>query len=213
MSAVRWTVLGAASFAVVATAVLVASHAAASTGQNRIPLATLVETWPSSYTVTGTKAEPLYTERIRLVRDGDIFAVQIEVLSQGTAALGSQTSVVGVTESGAIRWVSGCTKSAGECADDPALRGFLSTAVVVAALRMGALPEEGVLRDLHGRSVVCVDDAALHPYRPPTVALDPCLDLASGAVLGHWSPDSEAFVGATLADGFRITASPPAPTP
>ncbi|MBB2976914.1 hypothetical protein FHX49_002502 [Microbacterium endophyticum] len=173
-----------------------------------VDLAGIVASWPDSYQVTGTKSEPLYTERIVATRDGDTFAVRIEVLGQGDAAMGTQLSAVRATSVG-IEWITGCTKSAALCADDSELRGFLATATVVEGARNGTLPETGVVRVLHGTDVVCIDDEALHPNSSPAlVPLDPCVDIETGAVLGHWSTASAAFVGATLADGFTVIDSP-----
>ncbi|MDQ1127893.1 hypothetical protein [Microbacterium sp. SORGH_AS_0888] len=181
-----------------------AAPAAAAT----VPLAPLVAAWPDAYTVTGTKAEPLYTERITATRSGERFAVRIEAIGQGDAAMGTQVSVVSVS-SGAVTWRTGCTKSPAECDADPALRGFLATAAVTALAQSGRLPATGTARVLHGAPVVCIEDAALHPDAAPAVVeLDPCVDPATGAVLGHWSPDSRAFVGPTLAAGFRVTTAP-----
>ncbi len=204
------------SAATEATSATGATGATEATSATDVALAPLVAAWPASYVVTGTKAEPLYTERIRVERLGDTFTLRIEALSQGNAALGTQHSTVRVSESGAVIWQSGCTKDAEACADDTTLRGFLTTALLVAQGRAGTLPATGTSRDFFGASVVCIDDTALHPNDPPVVRLDPCVDPRTGAVLAHWSEDSHAFVGATLARGYRI-ASPallsPAPSP
>ncbi|MBA8817141.1 hypothetical protein FHX48_002239 [Microbacterium halimionae] len=200
------TASGSIVLASVLTAGVVA-WAAPSEGDT-VALADIVSSWPDSYQVTGTKSEPLYTERILATRDSDTFAVRIEVVGQGDAAMGTQLSAVSITESG-IEWIDGCTKSASACTDDPELRGFLATAAIVQSARTGALPETGVMRVLHGTDVVCIDDAAIHPAASPAlVALDPCVDVETGAVLGHWSAASAAFVGATLAPGFTITGTP-----
>lgn len=209
---------GRAAAVVAAVVVLVAAGATAAAALVRpgaeadrpaaVALAPLVAGWPDAYTVTGTKAEPLYTERITATRDGSRFAVRIEAIGQGDAAMGTQLGAVRVRD-GAATWTSGCTKSAADCALDPALRGFLATAAVVALADDGRLPATGTTRVLHGVDVVCIDDRALHPDAPPAVvALDPCLDPATGAVLGHWSPDSADFVGPTLAAGFRVEGGP-----
>jgi hypothetical protein len=172
-----------------------------------IDLAQVVAHWPDRYEVIGTKAEPLYTELISAARDGDVFRVRIDAVGQGDAPLGTQESRVRVDDDGTVEWISGCTKAPAECAHDTDLRGFLATAAAVGLARSGRLPHTATLRDLHGTSVVCVDDAALHPdAEPAAVRLDPCFDRSSGAVLAHWSPDSAAFVGATLADGFSVTS-------
>lgn len=198
------TVAALALVAAVACAIVWAvGPAAAST---RVALAPIVAAWPDSYTVAGQKSEPLYTEQIRVTRAGDEFAVRIDVNSQGSAALGTQHSIVVVAPSGTITWTQGCTKTADLCAADTSLRGFLTTAAVLGLARTGLLPDEATARDLHGTTVVCVDDRELHPDAPlAPVRLDPCFDELTGAVLAHWSPDSRAFVGATLAEGFTIT--------
>ncbi|MGA1838140.1 hypothetical protein VD659_14555 [Herbiconiux sp. 11R-BC] len=168
-----------------------------------VALAPIVAAWPEAYTVTGTKSEPLYVEHITSTRTGAAFSVTIDVVAQGDSPLGTQNSQVELGADGSIRWTGGCTKPAAECADDPALRGFLSEAAVLSAARRGFLPAEGVARTLHGHPVVCVSDAALHPDAPPAVAsLDPCFSMSTGALLGHWSSASSAFVGPTLAEGL-----------
>lgn len=183
-----------------------ATAAAAASGPadgETVALAPIVAAWPETYTVTGTKSEPLYVEHITSTRDGDRYDLTIDVKSQGKSALGVQTGAVSLEADGSIRWIDGCSKPAADCLDDPGLRGFLSQAAVLAAERTGSLPATGVARTLHGHPVVCVSDRALYPDSPPTVeGLDPCFSIASGALLGHWSADSAAFVGPTLAEGF-----------
>lgn len=184
--------------------------AGASTGgTGAVALAAIVADWPTGYTVVGAKSEPLYTEHIRIDRDGDDVRVRIDVVGQGDERFGTQQSAVHVGEDGTVSWTDGCTKSPAACADDTELRGFLATAALLGLVRQGRLPADGVARDVHGTPVVCVDDAALHPDAPPAaVRLDPCFDRATGAVLAHWSPDSAAFVGATLAPGFTVAPRP-----
>lgn len=168
-----------------------------------VPLAPILATWPEGYTVTGTKSEPLYVEHITSTRAGSVYHLTIDVKSQGESALGVQTGEVALEADGRIRWIDGCTKTAAECLDDPGLRGFLSQAALLSAERTGSLPATGVARTLHGHPVVCVSDLALHPDAPPTVdGLDPCFSIATGALLGHYSTDSDAFVGPTLAEGL-----------
>ncbi len=190
---------------VVATAL---TGAALVRSDDTVELAPLVAGWNSHWQVTGAKSEPLYTERIDVRRDGDAFQARIEVIGQGDTALGTQLSAVSVDAAGTIAWTEGCTKSAADCADDPQLRGFLATAALISLDRQGRLPATGTARTLHGTPVVCVSDAALHPDAAAAdVRLDPCFDRATGAVLAHWSPDSAAFVGATLAPGFTVSTS------
>ena len=208
MSQLRPPVTIASAALVASTALALVWAASAHASDGTVPLAPIVASWPDRFAVVGTKSEPLYTERISFARSGDDFTLEIDVLSQGNAALGTQTSAVTV-DADSVHWVEGCTKTEALCENDTALRGFLTTALVVAAERAGTLPATGIVRDLHGTDVVCINDADLYAI-PSTVALHPCFDIASGAVLGQWSPASHAFVGATLADGFHITT--PAPT-
>ncbi len=187
----------------------VAAAGAATAGSEPLALAAVVADWPTKYTVEGSKSEPLYTEHIRIDRDGDDVRLRIDVIGQGDEPFGTQQSAVHVGRDGVVSWTDGCTKTPAACADDTELRGFLATAAVVGLARQGRLPAHAVLRDVHGTPAVCVDDAALHPDAPPAaVRLDPCFDRATGAVLAHWSPDSAAFVGATLAPGFTVAPRP-----
>jgi hypothetical protein len=186
-----------------------AAAGAATAGSDPLALAAVVADWPARYTVEGSKSEPLYTERIRIDRDGDDVRLRIDVIGQGDEAFGTQQSAVHVGQDGTVVWTDGCTKTPAACADDTQLRGFLATAALVGLARQGRLPAHAVARDVHGTPAVCVDDAALHPDAPPAaVRLDACFDRATGAVLAHWSPDSAAFVGATLAPGFTIAPRP-----
>ncbi|WP_159502521.1 hypothetical protein [Microbacterium sp. 18062] len=188
-------------------AALAADREPSALGQ-RVDLAPLVAAWPDRYTVTGMKSEPLYTEHIEITRDADVFRVRIDVLGQGDAALGTQLSAVRVRADGTVSWLDGCAKSAELCDDDTELRGFLATAALIGLAEQGRLPETGTARVHHGVDVVCVADADLHPdAAPAAVRLDPCVDRATGAVLAHWSPDSQAFVSATLTPGFTVEAS------
>jgi hypothetical protein len=170
-----------------------------------VALAPIVAAWPDGYAVSGTKSEPLYVEHIASTRAGDRYALTIEVVAQGDSPLGVQRSAVQLGEDGVVRWVDGCTKPAVQCSGDPGLRGFLSQAALLGALQRGVLPADatGVARTLHGHPVVCVSDRALHPADPPVVdGLDPCFSISTGALLGHWSTTSAAFVGPTLAEGL-----------
>ncbi|MFB2586534.1 hypothetical protein [Herbiconiux liukaitaii] len=196
----------AAAVVAVTTLVAVAATAAAAPAAEDgavVELAPLVASWPSGYTVTGTKSEPLYVEHITSTRDGSVLSLTIDVKSQGESALGVQTGSVEVEADGSIRWLDGCTKPAEDCLDDPGLRGFLALAALLGAERKGTLPATGRAETLHGHPVVCVSDAALHPDSPPVVdGLDPCFSVATGAMLGHYSAESAAFVGPTLAEGL-----------
>jgi len=203
-------VVAASAAAAVVVASAITGSALAPSPPSSVELAPVVAAWPDSYDVRGTKAEPLYTELIHVARDGDRFEVTIDVRGQGDAELGTQHGAVRVDPDGRITWTDGCGKSAALCADDTALRGFLATAAVLGLSRDGRLPAVGELRELHGTPVICIDDEALHPDAgPAAVALDPCFERSSGAVVAHWSPDSAAFVGATLADGFTVTTGTP----
>jgi hypothetical protein len=205
----RRTVIALAACGVGAVAVATLVTGAAFADTDRVPLAPLVASWPETYAVQGMKSEPLYTEHIDITRSGDVFDVRIEVLAQGDAALGTQHDVVAVDADGTVSWSTGCGKTPALCADDTELRGFLATAALVGLARADRLPETGVAREVHGRAVVCVEDGALHPDAAPAhVRLDPCFDRATGAVLAHWSPDSAAFVGATLAPGATVSSLP-----
>lgn len=223
MSAARWAGIAAVAGAAVVGAALLASSALAASApavpaasaptstetSREVALAPVVAAWPAAYTVTGTKSEPLYTERIAVTRDGDRFGLRIEALSQGDAAMGTERAAVEVAPDGRVAWRAGCTKTPAECADDPALRGFLAAAALRSLALRDALPAVATLREFRGTPVVCVDDAALHPdAAPAAVALDPCFSVATGAVLAHWSAPSGAYVGPTLAPGFRESAAP-----
>lgn len=199
--------LAACGAGAVAVATMAAGAAFAAT--DRVPLAALVASWPTAYEVAGQKSEPLYTEDIDITRTGGVFDVRIEVLAQGDAALGTQHDTIEVETDGTVSWLSGCEKTANLCADDTELRGFLATAALVGLARADRLPDSGTARTVHGNAVVCVDDAALHPDAARAhVRLDPCFDRTTGAVLAHWSPDSAAFVGATLAPGATVSTLP-----
>ena len=168
-----------------------------------VALAPIVAAWPDGYTVTGTKSEPLYVEHITSTRDGSTYDLTIDVKAQGDSTLGVQTGRVLLEADGGIRRLEGSTKPAADCLDDPALRGFLAQAALLGAERKGSLPDTGIAETLHGHPVVCVSDLALHPESPPVVeGLDPCFSIATGALLGHWSTASAAFVGPTLAEGL-----------
>lgn len=200
---------GAAVAGVCGAGVAAVAAAAPAAEPRTVALADVVAGWPDGFVVTGAKSEPLYTEHIRIERSDDDLRVRIAVIGQGDEPFGTQRSAVHVGDDGTIAWTRGCPKDPDSCADDTTLRGFLATAAVLGLAREGRLPREGVVRDVHGTPAVCVDDAALHPDAAPAhVRLDPCFDLATGAVLAHWSPDSAAFVGATLAPGFTVTPRP-----
>jgi hypothetical protein len=197
----------------VAVATLPGAHAESGVTPRQWPhevaLAPIVHGWGEGYEVSGAKSEPLYIEHISSTRVGDTFAVRIEVLAQGDTALGTQESAVRVTAQGRVEWIVGCTMAVSVCADDPALRGFLAPAAMLALQRTGRLPETGTARTLAGTPVVCIDDSALYPRAPAaTTDLQPCFSQKSGALLGHYSEVDGDFIGSTLEAGLVDKATP-----
>lgn len=176
------------------------------------PLSELVASWPTAYTVTGTKSEPGYIEHITLTRDGDLFGLRIVIAAQGEAAGGSSTALVRVASDGRIQWLSGCT--ADDCANDTALRGYLGGAAMLSAQRQGRLTATATIRYLDSRAVACVADHDLYLQTSPTTsstassavspALAPCFSMTTGAVLGQYSDVNATFDGPTMAAGSIV---------
>ena len=204
---VRLLLIGIAAVGV-GLPLLLTPAAAGAADSDTVELAGIVAQWPHAYTVTATKSEPTYVEHITSTRDGDDFALEIVMTAQGTGAGGTSHAQVHVSADGAIVWGQGCTAS--DCDDARTLRGFLSTALIVSAQQQGRLPATGTLRTLGSHDVVCVTDAALHPDAPATLDLEPCFSVTTGAVLGHYSPQVAAFVGATMSATTIDESSQPA---
>ncbi len=167
-----------------------------------VALAQLVEKWPASWTVTGTHSEATYVEHITITRRGDVFVLRIGVTAQGSQSGGTWIRSVRVGAAGSVSDLdpAGC---AGDCAALDGMRGYLAAAVLLAVHRAGAGPATGVLRAFGSRSVVCVAGETLYaaagtPVASGTLALDPCFDRATGAVLAQYAPALGTFGGPTL---------------
>ncbi|MCU0261600.1 MAG: hypothetical protein MUE78_11320 [Ilumatobacteraceae bacterium] len=197
-----------AVIAAVLAVVAVATALTFDSGSSPAPAATvalgpLVATWPERFELTGTKGVETWVEHVHVVRDGDRFVLT------GGAPRGEVQQVRTVEVVGGELVETPCPDggaSGSSCVIEPAV-GFLSTAALVAAAQRAELPVELPVLEYAGRSVVCPSARLLGIERS---ALDPCFDLATGAVLAQRDPDTGEFDGPSLDPWSVVVSIPPA---
>jgi hypothetical protein len=169
--------------------VVVAGVPAAARAAERLDIAQLASTWPSRFTLSGTKTEPTYVEQVSVTRDGDIF-----ILSGGApAGMAQSGETIAVAADGQMT-VLACP-AAMNCAPPLRPSGFLATAAIVAAARRGNLVGRVEAIRFGAFRVVCVPAEALGVSDP---VLDPCVEIKSGAVLAQRHRITHRFDGPSL---------------
>jgi hypothetical protein len=145
----------------------------------------LVASWPTTYTLDGTKGVGTWVEVVGVTRRGDVFELR------GGAPRGARQHVerVRVAPDGRLSDADRSTLTV------PAPRGFLATASLVAAARQGIDLGEAPVVTYANRDVVCVPAGALRSLQGDH---QPCVDVDTGAVLAHRHTGSGRFDGPTL---------------
>ncbi len=159
------------------------------TSPAEVNLAVIAGSWPDQFDMRGTKTEPTWVESVRLVRRGDLFALEGGGLHDGEQAI----EAVEVDAAGAVRRVA--CPAAMDCARRDALAGFLASAEFVAAHRAGRLRGRARIQSYGQRAIFCVPGEALGIDSP---LLDPCFDVSTGAVLAQRDRASGGFGGPSL---------------
>jgi hypothetical protein len=162
-----------------------------------IDIAAAAAFWGRRFILTGTKTEPTYIEHIRLERDGDLFILE------GGAPAGSVSSreSVALDAGGALRHVD--CPAAMSCDTPEPPSGFLTSAVVVAALRAGRLSGRFPVISYGGFALICIPADRLGIGNP---ILDPCIESHTGAVIAQRHRRSGEFDGPSL-DPWSINLS------
>jgi len=167
-----------------------------------IDLAPLAAAWPASFELRGTKTEPTWVESVRFVRQGDLFVLEGGGLPEGEQVV----EAVRVTADGRIIRVA-CPQHM-NCGDTRPMTGFLALAELVAAQRRGAAPAVAATVTYAGRDLACLPAERLGVADP---VIDPCFDLATGAVLAQRTRTDLTFSGPTLDAASIRFVEPPTP--
>jgi hypothetical protein len=166
-----------------------------------VELAAIAGSWSSNWTVTGAKTEPTYVENVRISRRGDFFSLDADAFGESFGRI-----EMSVDDQGRIA-VLACPRGA-SCDPNPA--GFLATVPVLAAARRGQDLGRAPVLTYAGREVACAPaellggrtaaaDSNGGPRADFHAAVDPCFDLATGAVFAQRSRNDESsFAGPTL---------------
>jgi hypothetical protein len=160
------------------------AHAA----DHRIDIGRIADQWPERFDLVGSKTEPTWVEHVKLSRRGNVFVLE----GGGLIGLEQAVESVAVDKNGAIRHLR-CPPQR-DCSDGAPLAGFLASAQFLAYHRTGRLSGSAEVVAYGDRHVFCLPGEAIGVKAP---ILDPCFDLATGAVLaqrhrsdGSWSGPS-----------------------
>jgi hypothetical protein len=173
----------------------------AEAGDQQIDVSKIADVWPDHFDLTGTKTEPTWVEHVRLTRRGDTFRLE----GGGLAGLEQSLEVVQLTRAGEVRHVT--CPAMRDCSDREALSGFLASAQLLAYHRAGRLSGSATVVAYGDRHVFCLPGEMIGVQDP---ILDPCFDLATGAVLAQRHRNDGSFGGPSL-DQATIRFLPSAP--
>jgi hypothetical protein len=171
----------------------------AESGSQQIDIGKIAEQWPDRFDLIGTKTEPTWVEHVRLTRRGDTFLLE----GGGLAGLEQSLEVVQVTTAGDIRHLT--CPAMRDCSDREPLSGFLASAQFLAYHRAGRLNGSAAIVAYGDRHVFCLPAEMIGVQDP---ILDPCFDLATGAVLAQRHRNDGSFDGPSL-DQATIRFLPP----
>lgn len=173
---------------ILAAAALLVAAAQARAGET-LDIARLARSWPTHFTLSGTKTEPTYIEHIRMRRDGNVFTLE----GGGPAGVAPSVEVVTVAPDGTLT-ATVCPKAM-NCARPLRPDGFLASAAILGALRRGKLKGRLQPRRFGHYRVVCVPAEEIGIAHP---ILDPCVEIHSGAVLAQRHRRTGRFDGPSL---------------
>jgi hypothetical protein len=155
----------------------------------QIDLASWARALPPSFSASGSKNEPTYLAAIDIRRDGDRFTIR------GGAPAWMERSVeaVSVAADGAI--THDICPAGMDCRQPTRPAGFLSSAALLAASRLGLLHGTAAVESYGAFNVVCVPGEQLAIKDP---ILDPCFEINSGAAIAEKHRTSHRFDGPSL---------------
>ena len=188
----------------IALALLVQCPLARGASADTIDLATTVMHWPARFDLRGSKTEPTWVEYVRVSRHGDLFVLE------GGGLHGAEQTVeaVQVTSAGRIQHVA-CPPIM-KCGSGAPLSGFLAVAELLGSARRGELAGRISTVPFGDRRVFCLPAERLGVLEP---ILDPCFDVATGAVLAQRARTDQSFSGPTLDVATLRFVNPPEAPP
>jgi hypothetical protein len=167
----------------------------------RVDIGRIADQWPERFDLVGSKTEPTWVEYVKLSRRGDLFLLE----GGGLAGLEQAVEGVEVDKNGTIRHVH-CPPMR-DCSDSGPLSGFLASAQFVAYHRAGLLSGSADVVAYGDRHVFCLPGEAIGVKDP---ILDPCFDLATGAVLAQRHRSDGSWSGPSLDQAtIRLEAAAP----
>lgn len=180
-------------------ALLVLALAATVAEAAPVDIAAWVRTWPDRFSVAGDKNEPTYLAAIDIARDGDRFTIT------GGAPAWAERSTEAISVAADGRLSHAVCPRAMRCDDGRVPSGFLAQAALLGAARAGRPLGTAEPVAYGARRVLCIDAERLGIAEP---ILDPCFDVATGAVLAQRHRLSGAFDGPSL-DPWSIRVAVP----
>lgn len=170
---------------------------------NTIDLANTVAHWPADFDLRGSKTEPTWVEYVRVVRHGNLFVLE------GGGLHGAEQTVEAVRVSSDGRIVHVACPPIMDCSTGAPLSGFLAIAELVGLVRRGELSGSVATIPFGDRLVFCLPAERLGVVEP---ILDPCFDVATGAVVAQRARTDQSFSGPTLdVATLRFVDPPEAP--
>lgn len=169
-----------------------------------IDLANTVAHWPAGFDLRGSKTEPTWVEYVRVVRHGDLFVLE------GGGLYGAEQTVEAVLVSSGGRIMHVACPPIMDCSSGAPLSGFLAVAELVGLARRGELSGSIAAIPFGDRVVFCLPAERLGVVEP---ILDPCFDVATGAVLAQRARTDHSFTGPTLDVGTLRFVNPPEAPP
>jgi hypothetical protein len=173
----------------------------AHSADHRVDIGRIAEQWPERFDLVGSKTEPTWVEYVKLSRRGNLFMLE----GGGLAGLEQAVEGVEVDKNGTIRHVY--CPAMRDCSDGAPLSGFLASAQFVAYHRAGRLSGSADVVAYGDRHVFCLPGEAIGVKDP---ILDPCFDVATGAVLAQRHRSDGSWSGPSLDQAtIRLEATAP----
>lgn len=172
-----------------------------------VDIASWAKALPPAFDVSGSKNEPTYLAAIDIARDGDKFTIR------GGAPAWMERSLEAVIVSADGSIAHEVCPSGMDCRQPARPAGFLSTAALLAASRLGRLHGSAAVEPYGAFEVVCIPGEQLSISAP---ILDPCFELRSGAAIAQKHRTSHRFDGPSLdpvSVKIRISSEKPAASP
>jgi hypothetical protein len=157
--------------------------------EQQVDIGEIAKQWPDAFDLLGTKTEPTWIEHVSLRRRGDVFLLE----GGGLGGLEQVVEAVHVTKTGAIQHLA-CPPMR-DCSEGEPLSGFLASAQFLAYHRSSRLHGSAAVVPYGDRHVFCLPAEMIGVQDP---ILDPCFDVATGAVLAQRHRNDGSFDGPSL---------------